>query len=96
MLIGALPGIHPRKSFFLQSFGCRPIIRCIKFEIRAFEQIGDGENVEKNGFVAGLAPTNILESRVVTALSQGSYTALLAELNNGIGVGLVEVYDRGN
>jgi hypothetical protein len=25
----------------------------------------------------------------------GAYTALLAGLNNGIGVGLVEVYDRG-
>jgi len=45
---------------------------------------------------AGLAPTNILESGIVTTLSPGSYTALLAGVNNGIGVGLVEVYDRGN
>jgi hypothetical protein len=44
---------------------------------------------------AGLAPTNTLEAAIATTLSPGSYTALLAGLNNGTGVGLVEVYDRG-
>jgi hypothetical protein len=44
---------------------------------------------------AGLAPTNPLESGIATALPPGLYTALLAGLNNGTGVGLVEVYDRG-
>jgi hypothetical protein len=44
---------------------------------------------------AGLAPTNALESGIATTLSPGLYTALLAGLNNGTGVGLVEVYDRG-
>ena len=44
---------------------------------------------------AGLAPTNNLESGIATTLSPGLYTALLAELNNGTGIGLVEVYDRG-
>jgi hypothetical protein len=44
---------------------------------------------------AGLAPTNNLESGIATTLPPGRYTALLAGLNNGTGVGLVEVYDRG-
>ena len=44
---------------------------------------------------AGLAPTNSLESAIAATLPPGAYTALLAGLNNGTGVGLVEVYDRG-
>jgi hypothetical protein len=44
---------------------------------------------------AGLAPTNPLESGIAAALPPGAYTALLAGLNNGAGIGVVEVYDRG-
>jgi hypothetical protein len=44
---------------------------------------------------AGLAPANALESGIAAMLPPGLYTALLAGLNNGSGVGLVEVYDRG-
>jgi hypothetical protein len=44
---------------------------------------------------AGLAPTNNLESAICATLAPGSYTALLAGLNNGTGVGIVEVYDLG-
>ena len=44
---------------------------------------------------AGLAPTNQLESGVAATLPPGPYTALLRGLNNGTGVGLVEVYDLG-
>jgi hypothetical protein len=44
---------------------------------------------------AGLAPTNPLESGIAATLSPGLYTALLAGLNNGTGIGLVEIYDRG-
>jgi len=44
---------------------------------------------------AGLAPTNNFESGIATTLPPGLYTALLAGGNNGTGVGLVEVYDRG-
>ncbi len=43
---------------------------------------------------AGLAPTNPLESGIAATLPPGLYTALLAGLNNGIGIGVVEVYDR--
>ena len=44
---------------------------------------------------AGLAPTNALESAIAATLPPGTYTALLAGLNNGAGIGVVEVYDRG-
>ena len=44
---------------------------------------------------AGLAPTNQLESGIAATLPPGAYTALLAGLNNGTGVGLLEIYDRG-
>jgi hypothetical protein len=44
---------------------------------------------------AGLAPTNSFESAIASTLPPGQYTALLFGLNNGTGVGLVEVYDRG-
>jgi hypothetical protein len=43
----------------------------------------------------GRAPTNNLESGIVASLPPGAYTALLAGLNNGTGIGLVEVYDLG-
>ena len=44
---------------------------------------------------AGLAPSNSLESAIAATLPPGLYTALLAGLNNGTGIGLVEVYDLG-
>ena len=44
---------------------------------------------------AGLAPNNNLESAVAATLVPGSYTALLSGVNNGTGVGLVEVYNQG-
>ena len=43
----------------------------------------------------GIPPTNDLESAIVATLPPGLYTALLAGLNNGTGIGLVEVYDLG-
>ena len=42
---------------------------------------------------AGLAPSSNLEAAVAATLPPGLYTALLAGLNNGTGIGLVEVYD---
>jgi hypothetical protein len=44
---------------------------------------------------AGLAPTHQLESGIAATLPPGPYTALLLGRNNGAGIGLVEVYDRG-
>ncbi len=43
---------------------------------------------------AGLAPTDDLEAAIALTLPPGIYTALLVG-NNGDGIGLVEVYDRG-
>jgi hypothetical protein len=43
----------------------------------------------------GLAPTNNLESAIAATLPPGLYTAILAGVNEGTGVGLVEVYDLG-
>jgi hypothetical protein len=45
--------------------------------------------------LAGLAPTNNLESAIAATLPPGFYTVLLAGLNQGTGIGLVEIYDRG-
>jgi hypothetical protein len=44
---------------------------------------------------AGLAPSSGLESALAVNPPPGLYTALLAGLNNGTGIGLIEVYDRG-
>jgi hypothetical protein len=43
-----------------------------------------------------LAPTNDLESAIVTVLPSGAYTALIHERNGESGVGLFEVYNLQN
>ena len=40
-----------------------------------------------------VAPTNPLESAILTTLQPGVYTAVVRGVNNGTGVGLVEAYD---
>jgi len=42
---------------------------------------------------SGLAPTNNLESAILTSLSPGAYTAIVRGVNNGTGIALVEGYD---
>jgi hypothetical protein len=44
---------------------------------------------------ANLAPHNNLEAGIAATLPPGLYTVLLAGLDNGTGIGLVEVYDLG-
>src|SRR5438445_6585333 len=39
---------------------------------------------------SGLAPTNNLESAILTSLSPGNYTAIVRGVNNGTGIALVE------
>lgn len=39
----------------------------------------------------GLVPTNNLESGIAATLPPGLYTALVSGMNNGVGVGLIEV-----
>jgi len=45
---------------------------------------------------SGLAPTDQFEAGIALTLPPGLYTALLSGKNNGSGIGLVEVYDRGS
>ncbi len=45
---------------------------------------------------AGLAPTNAREAALIVNLPPGLYTALLSGVNNGTGIGVVEVYDLGD
>lgn len=41
----------------------------------------------------GIAPTDPRESALIATLNPGNYTATLRGVGNGVGVGLVEVYD---
>jgi hypothetical protein len=41
----------------------------------------------------GIAPSNGLESAIVTTLITGSYTAIVEGFNNSSGVALIEVYN---
>lgn len=41
----------------------------------------------------GLAPTNAAESAIIATLPPGSYTAIVRGVNNGVGNGLVEIYN---
>ncbi len=40
-----------------------------------------------------VAPTDPLESAIITTLAPGNYTAVVRGVDNGTGVGLVEIYD---
>ena len=42
---------------------------------------------------SGFAPSNNLESAILTSLSPGDYTAIVRGVNNGTGIALVEGYD---
>jgi hypothetical protein len=42
---------------------------------------------------SGRAPSNDLESAIITTLAPGAYTAILSGNTGGTGIGLVEVYD---
>ena len=45
---------------------------------------------------SGYAPTDLSESTIIADLLPGNYTAIVRGVNSTTGVGLVEVYDRGN
>ena len=51
------------------------------------------ETQETEIMATGIAPTNDLESAILVTLDPGAYTAILKGNNDGIGVGLVEIYD---
>lgn len=52
-----------------------------------------GQSQEAEIQATTIPPKNDSESAIVATLTPGSYTAVLAGKNGGIGVGLVEVYD---
>ena len=54
-----------------------------------------GQSQEADIRATTIPPTNDLESAILTTLSPGAYTAILAGKNGGAGVGVVEVYDLG-
>jgi hypothetical protein len=53
----------------------------------------DGGSQQAEIEATGLAPSNDAESALVATLAPGNYTAILSGSNNGVGVGLIEVYD---
>ncbi len=55
----------------------------------------DGNSQQAEIEATGIAPINDLESAILVTLSPGAYTAILAGKNQGMGVGLVEIYDLG-
>jgi hypothetical protein len=55
----------------------------------------DGTSQQAEVEATTIPPANDLESSIVTTLSPGSYTAILAGKNGGTGIGVVEVYDLG-
>ena len=87
----------------LAAFGLSPVLANPKLELRDNNgallianndwQENPEQAMEINA--AGLAPTNSLESALAATLPPGLYTALLSGVNNGTGIGVVEVYDRG-
>jgi hypothetical protein len=63
--------------------------------IEANDNWQDNPNQAAEIAAAGLAPTHQLEPAIAASLPPGFYTVLLAGLNGGTGLGLVEIYDRG-
>ena len=54
---------------------------------------GTGVSQEAEVRATGLAPSNDLESAILTTLAPQLYTAVVRGRNNTIGVALVETYD---
>jgi hypothetical protein len=52
-----------------------------------------GQSQEAEVRATTIPPGNDLESAIITTLSPGSYTAILAGRNGGTGVGVIELYD---
>jgi hypothetical protein len=63
--------------------------------LRANDNWHDDPTQAAQVIAAGLAPSNPKESAIAASLPPGQYTAILAGLHNGEGVGTVEVYDHG-
>jgi hypothetical protein len=87
----------------LSAFGLSPVLANPTLELRdsngtlltSNNDWQDSPTQEAEITAAGLAPSDPLESAIAATLPPGVYTALLAGLSQGTGIGIVEVYDRG-
>ena len=82
----------------LTNFGVPNALANPKLELRDSNAALIGSNDDwQNGppLVFGFPPTDPLESALEATLPPGAYTALLSGVNNGTGVGVVEIYDFG-
>jgi hypothetical protein len=53
----------------------------------------DWRSTQEAEIIAAIPPVNDRESAIVKTLNPGAYTAIVRDVNNAAGVGLVEVYD---
>jgi uncharacterized repeat protein (TIGR03803 family) len=53
----------------------------------------DGSSQQAEIEATGIPPASEFESALVTTVNPGTYTAILAGKNQGVGIGVVEVYD---
>jgi hypothetical protein len=51
------------------------------------------QSPNKQAIMDSIPPTNAFESAIVRTLPRGGYSAVMRGVNNGVGLGLVEVYD---
>jgi hypothetical protein len=86
----------------LSAFGVSPVLADPTLELRdpsgtlLFSDNDWQDNLAQAAELtaAGLAPNDPKEAALAVTLPAGVYTALLSGLNNGTGIGIVEVYDR--
>jgi hypothetical protein len=87
----------------LSGFGLAPLLADPTLELRnsngtlltSDNDWQDNAAQEAEIIAANLAPNDPKEAAIAVTLPAGVYTAILAGLNNGTGIGIVEVYDRG-
>jgi hypothetical protein len=87
----------------LSGFGLAPLLADPTLELRnsngtlltSDNDWQDNAAQEAEIIAANLAPSDPKEAAIAVTLPAGVYTAILAGLNNGTGIGIVEVYDRG-
>jgi len=87
----------------LAAFGLSPVLADPVLELRDsdgnllfsndnwMDDLANALELNSNGF----APHDQKEAAIAITLPPGAYTALLSGVDNGTGIGLVEVYDRG-
>ena len=87
----------------LSAFGLSPVLANPTLELRdnngtlltSNNDWQDNAAQKAEIIAAGLAPSDPKEAAIAATLPPGLYTALLAGLSQGTGIGIVEVYDRG-